>query len=200
VFRTIVAACERKFGSKDLTGKRVTLQGVGHVGIYLLDHLKKAGAVVTVCDTNKDAVARAKSEYGAAAVETDKIYDVPCDVYSPNAVGQTVNHDTLKRLSCQIIAGGANNQLIDASVYETITKRGMLYCPDFVVNAGGVINVGAELIPGGYKEAWVVKKVDNIYHTIHQVLDEAESRKKFPEVVAVELAKERIAKASAGKK
>lgn len=199
VFKSIVAACERRFHSPVLTGKRIAVQGVGHVGSYLVEMLVKAGAVVTVCDTSAENLDRVRRASNIVVVEPERIYDVPCDVFSPNAIGQTVNPDTLKRLSCSIIAGGANNQLLDTSVYQTILAKKVLYCPDFVVNAGGVINVGAEYVKGGYNAAWVTEKVDRIYQTIHTVLDEAEKRDRFPEVVAIELAKERIAKARAAK-
>ncbi len=192
VFFSMQAACERRFGSKDLSGKTVSVQGVGHVGIYLLKHLASAGARIVACDTNQASLQRAKQEFNIEIVDTDKIYDVACDIYSPNAIGQTVNPNTLKRLKCSLICGGANNQLTDSSVYSIINERKMTYCPDFVVNAGGVISVGAEYIPGGWNESWVSGKVNNIYNTILKVLDESDKRNKFPEVVAVELAKERI--------
>lgn len=192
VFGGIKAACKRRFGTDDLQGRRVALQGVGHVGMYLLKFLRDAGAQVTVTDTVHRSVERAVSEYGATAVTPESIYDVDCDIYSPCATGQTVNPQTLKRLKCQIIAGAANNQLSDATVYQTIEERKMLYCPDFVINAGGVISVGGEYIEGGWKQSWVEKKVDNIASTINKILDESESRRKFPEVVAHELARERV--------
>lgn len=192
VFNSILAASEQAFGSKDLTGKRIALQGVGHVGMYLLGHLTKAGCKVTVCDTNPVALNTAKQEYGAAVVDLDAIYDVDCDIYSPNAVGQTVSAATLARLKCKIICGGANNQLTDPSVYSIIDSKNMVYCPDFVVNAGGVISVGAEYNDGGWKESWVKERVERINTTIKTVLTESVKRKKFPEVVALELAKERI--------
>lgn len=194
VFQGTTACCERRYGSKSLKGKHVTVQGCGHVGIYLIGHLLEAGAKVTVCDTKDAAVQEVKAKYpGVEVVSTDAIYDVKCDVYSPNAIGQTVTAANLARLKCDIIAGGANNQLIDSSVYSIISERKMVYAPDFAINAGGVISVGAEYNPGGWKESWVKDKTLNIYNTIHRILDEAEKRGKFPEVVAVELAKERIA-------
>jgi len=195
VLNSIKAGCERKFGTKDLKGRYIALEGVGHVGMYLLKYLKEAGARVVVSDINKSSLERAKTEYGAEVVEPNAIYDLDCDIYSPNAVGQTVNPETLKRLKCKVICGGANNQLINPTVYETIDAKGMLYCPDFVVNAGGVISVGCEYVPGGWNESWVSQKVDNIYNTVHRILDESEKRSKFPEVVAVELAKERVREA-----
>jgi leucine dehydrogenase len=198
-YQAILAACERRFGTKEVRGRKVALQGVGHVGMYLLKHLKDAGAQVTVCDTNQRALEQAKTEFGATVVSTDAIYDVDAEIFSPNAIGQTVNPETLKRLKCQIIAGAANNQLLNTSVYGTIEERKIMYCPDFVINSGGVISVGAEYNDGGWKEGWVREKVMNVFKTTHRVLDESEKRKKFPEVVAVELAKERIADARAAK-
>ncbi len=196
VYNSIVAACERKFNSKDLSQRHIAVQGVGHVGTYLLKMLKEAGAKrVTVCDINQAGVNRAQTEFGAEVVSPDAIYDVACDIYSPCAMGQTVNHETLKRLKCPIICGAANNQLVDSSVYETINARGMMYMPDFVINSGGVISVGGEYNPGGWNEAWVTQKVKDIYTTIHRVMDEAQKRNKFPEVVALELARERIKEA-----
>ncbi len=196
VFKSIIAACERQFNSKDISGKRVAVQGVGHVGMYLVKLLREAGASVVVCDTHSQRVEEAK-RLGATVCSIDSIYDQPCDVYAPCAAGQTVNPSTIQRLSCPIIAGAANNQLLDSGMYSLINAKKILYCPDFVVNAGGVINVGAEYVAGGYKQAWVQEKVDAIYHTIHKILDESEKRGKFPEVVAIELAKERIAKKKA---
>lgn len=198
VFKSIVAACERRFNSNDLSKRHITVQGVGHVGRYLVQQLVEAGAKVTIADTVEAHVAAVKQEFKVTAVEPQAIYDVECDVYAPCAVGQTVNPGTIKRLKCSIIAGAANNQLLDAAMYGLIESRGILYCPDFVVNAGGVINVGAEYVAGGYNRDWVTKKVDQIYHTIHRILDESERQKVFPEVVAVALAKERIAQARRG--
>lgn len=192
VFQAIQAACERRFGSKDLKGKTVTVQGVGHVGMYLVEFLKEAGAKCVVCDTNENSLRAAKEKFGVEVVSTDAIYDVKCEIYAPCAVGQTVNPQTIKRLKCDIIAGAANNQLLDSSLYASIEEKNILYCPDFVVNAGGVISVGGEYNEGGWNRNWVMQKVSAIYNTTHRVLDESERRKKFPEVVAVELAKERV--------
>lgn len=192
VFRGMQAALEHRYGSKELKGKKVALQGVGHVGEVLLALLREAGAEVMVTDTNKRLLEEVARKHGAKAVDPQAIYDLDCEVYAPCAVGQTVNAETLPRLKCQIIAGAANNQLSDASVYKTILDRKMLYCPDFAINSGGVISVGGEYIPGGWKESWVAQKVENIYNTIHKVLEVSEQQKKFPEIVALELAKARI--------
>lgn len=199
-YQGVLAACERTYGSKDLKGKKIALQGAGHVGMYLIEHLVKAGAQVWVSDTNREALDIAKSRFGAEIVDVEKIYDLPMDVFSPCAIGQTVNHDTLKRLNCKVIAGAANNQLTDPSVYKTIEDKKIMYCPDFVINGGGVISVAGEYNDGGWKESWVAQKVDNIFNTIHKVAEESEKRKAFPEVVALELAKERVKAAEEAKR
>jgi leucine dehydrogenase len=199
VFGAIRVACERKFGSADLKGRRVAVQGVGHVGGYLTGHLVQAGAVVTVCDTNERAVEAMRQQYNVAVVPPDNIYDVSCDVFAPCAVGQTVNEVTIQRLDCAVIAGAANNQLSDRSVYEILRKREILYCPDFAINSGGVICVGAEINPGGWKESWVEELVSRIPETTAKVLDRAAATGKFPDVVAIELAQERIDRVRAEK-
>lgn len=194
-FRGMQAAAERKWGTKDLKGKKISLQGVGHVGVFLIEHLIEAGAEIIATDTNELQLEKVRQQFGVQAVKPDEIYDVDCDIYSPNAIGQTINSNTITRLKCSVIAGAANNQLIDSSMYAAIDERKMVYCPDFAINAGGVISVGGEYNPGGWNRDWVTKKVENIYNTIHMVLEASEKRGRFPEVVAVELAKERVQKA-----
>lgn len=196
VFLSMQAAVERVFKEgRSLKGKRVAIQGVGHVGMYLLALLAQAGAEVTVADTSELNLQEASATYGANVVSAEAIYDVPCDIFAPCAVGQTVNGTTLPRLSCKIIAGAANNQLSDPSVYSSITKRGILYCPDFVINSGGVICVCAEVAARGQNTEWISSKVNDIYATTSKVLDEASRRNRFTEEVAVELAKEVISAA-----
>lgn len=200
VYRGILAACERRFGSSDLKGRTVSIQGVGHVGMYLAGHLHEAGAKLIVSDTSPALAKEARDRFGAEVADVNAIYDVQCDIYSPSAIGQTVNPDTIGRLKCAIIAGAANNQLPDSSVYSLIEERKIIYCPDFAINAGGVINCASEYRSEGWQESWTAEKVDNIYNTIHRVLERAEKEKKFPEAVALELARERIQKAAdAGK-
>lgn len=201
LFVAMRAAVEHTFsGERSLKGKRIAVQGIGHVGMYLVELLAKEGAIVTVTDTHEVLLKRAASEFNATVVAPDAIYDVPCDIFSPCAIGQTVNASTLKRLKCSIIAGAANNQLSDRSVYETIKSKKILYCPDFVVNSGGVICVCAELAEGGPNIEWIKERVDAIYHTTVKVLDESKRQARFTEEVAIDLAKERIAVAKMGRK
>ncbi len=208
VFYAMQAACERVFESdKSLRGKRIAVQGIGHVGMYLVEYLVNEGAIVTVTDTNKSLLAAAASRFGVQVIDNPAaIYDVPMDIFSPCAVGQTVNAETIKRLGCSIIAGAANNQLPDTSMYSVLTERGVTYCPDFAINSGGVICVCAEYTCGDSTGAvaqphgalntqWVTEKVRGIYDTTLRVLDEAAKRGRFTEEVAIELAKERIAAA-----
>jgi leucine dehydrogenase len=194
VFNGIKAALTKKFGSADLSNRTVAVQGAGHVGIYLIEHLVNAGAKVIVSDTVEARLQDAK-RFSVTVVSPDAIYDQDCDVYAPSAIGQTVNANTVGRLKCSIIAGAANNVLIDSSMYEPLAKKGILYCPDFAINSGGVISVGAEYNAGGWKEGWVAEKVERIGSTIERILMEADKRGKATEVVALELAKERIAAA-----
>ena len=196
VFLAMRAASERVFtDSPSLKGKKVSLQGVGHVGMYLLELLAAEGATVVVSDTNKNAIEEATRRFGVRAVAPDALYDEPCDIFAPCAIGQTVNPTTLARLKCRVIAGAANNQLSDPSVYSILESEGILYCPDFAINSGGVICVGAELAEGGPNKEWIKEKVEAIYSTTAQVLDESKLRGRFTEEVAIELAKERISAA-----
>ena len=191
-FEAIKAACLFPYGSEDLSGRTVAIQGVGHVGEYLSGHLSGAGAKLILTDTNAQTLDRVTRKYNATAVDPDTIYDQAVDIYAPCAIGQTVNAATISRLRCDIIAGAANNQLYDESVYEPLLERGILYCPDFAINSGGVISVGAELRPGGWNETWVTARVKSIKEITLRVLEQSRERDRFPEKVALELAAERI--------
>lgn len=195
VFMAMQAAAEQAYGSKDLKGKRVLVEGVGHVGEYILEHLIKAGAVVTITDARDERIQAVRSKYGINAVPLNSLYDVPADIFSPCAIGQTVSADSIRRLSCTIICGAANNQIADPSVYSLIEQKEMLYCPDFVVNAGGVISAGAELNEGGWNKEWVSGKIDRIPLTLTKIVTESKNRKKSTEAIALELAREIIDKA-----
>jgi leucine dehydrogenase len=200
VFNAMKAGVESAFPTTpDIRGKRVSVQGVGHVGMYLVEHLHGAGAVVTVADTNEKHVALARERFGVEVVEPDAIYAVPSDVFAPCAVGQTVNKETLPLLSCKLIAGAANNQLPDSSVYDLLRERGVVYCPDFVINSGGVICVCAEAIGNLPSPNWVEDKVEAIYTTTAKILTRAAKDARNTEEVAIELAKAKISSRKRGK-
>ena len=141
----LMAALNVKFGNEDVGKYSYAVQGVGHVGFEFVKLLREQGAKVWVTDINQEQVRRCVDEYGCEAVGLDEIYDVPADVYSPCALGGTVNEKTLPRLKCKVICGAANNQLATDAIGDEVEKRGMLYAPDYAVNAGGLMNVSLEI-------------------------------------------------------
>ncbi len=191
VFGGIKACAQRAFGTDDLDGRRVAVQGVGHVGAYVCDHLAKAGAHLTIADVNQDAVASVAKSTGAKVVAPDEIYEVAADIFSPNALGAIVNPQTLPRFKAKVIAGGANNQLSTPDMGDKLREAGILYAPDYVINGGGIINVAAE-ISGAYDPAWVDAKVERLVETLGAVLDQAQREGRSTNRVADEMAKKRI--------
>ena len=195
VFKGMKAAVKHKLGRDDLDGLKVAVQGLGHVGYYLCEHLKSEGAQLIVTDINKDSVDRVVSNLGATAVGTDDIYGQDVDIYAPCALGASLNDVTLPQLKCSIVAGAANNQLAEDRHGEILKKQGILYTPDYVINAGGIINVSFEHQQGGYKKQDALDKVDEIYGTLLEIFEAAEKEQKTTNVVADELARKRIADA-----
>lgn len=191
VFLGIKAAALRAFGTDDLNGRHVAVQGVGHVGAYVCGHLAKAGARLTITDVNQEALATVSKETGATVVAPGDIYDVDADIFSPNALGAIINLETLPRLKVKVIAGGANNQLATPDMGEKVKARGILYAPDYVINGGGIINVAAE-IAGAYDMAWVDGKLSRLMETLGEVLDQARREDKATNRVADAIARKRI--------
>lgn len=191
VFLGIKASALRAFGTDDLNGRHVAVQGVGHVGAYVCGHLAKAGAKLTIADVNLEALAQVANETGASIVGPSEIYDVAADIFSPCALGAIINPDTLPRLKAKVIAGGANNQLSTPDMGEKVKERGILYAPDYVINGGGIINVAAE-IAGAYDAAWVDGKVTRLMETLGEVLDQAQREGKATNRVADAIARKRI--------
>ena len=169
VFRGQKACLEDVFASGDFAGKTVAIQGMGHVGVILAEQLKAAGANLVVTDVAADRAREAAHKFGAQLVSPDAIYEVPCDMFAPCALGAVINDDTIKKLKCRIIAGGANNVLLREDHGDRLREMGILYAPDYVINAGGIINVSCEVEPGGYDEARSRKKVENIYNALKAV-------------------------------
>ncbi len=191
VFLGIKASAARAFGSEDLRGKRVAVQGVGHVGGFLCAHLAEAGAQLIITDVNPDALQAVAKATGASIVPPNEIYDANVDILSPNALGAVINPETIGRIKAKVIAGGANNQLSQPEMGEQLLQRGMLYAPDYVINGGGIINVAAE-ISGAYDPAWVESKVLKLVETLGNVLDQARKEGRATNRVADDIARRRI--------
>jgi leucine dehydrogenase len=165
----IRAVLEDVWGSDQIEGKRFLLQGVGAVGGRLAVLLKERRAHVIVCDINAERVKELQTQHGMEVVPDEGHESVPCDVYAPCARGATLNDQTIPKLRCKAIAGCANNQLSEPRHADVLKERGILYAPDYVINAGGIINVGMELVPGGYDEAKAMAKIDRIHDTLARV-------------------------------
>ncbi len=191
VYMGMKACARHRWGKDSLAGRTVVVQGAGKVGYYLCANLHQEGAKLVVTDIDTDKMKRVVSEFGATMVTPDAIYDQPGDVYAPCALGATINDDTLKRLKVEIVAGGANNQLAEDRHGIELERRGMLYAPDFVINAGGLINVYGEL--EGWPEERAKRKAQEIYDAILKVFAIA-NRDGIPSFQAADrLAEERIA-------
>ncbi len=187
----IKACAKKQFGSDSLAGKKIAVQGVGHVGEYLVKHLRSENAEVFISDIDQDALKRISSQYGATVVGLEEIYDIDMDVYAPCALGATINDDTLSRLKCSIIAGSANNQLANEIKHgQAVLDKGIIYAPDFAINAGGVINVYAELTNNS--AAWALQKAEGIYDTIHQIITRSSEENIPAYAIANKVAEERI--------
>ncbi len=190
VFETMKVCAREAWGSESLLGKTVALQGLGKVATHLLPHLQKAGAKVVGCDVRTELVQARKKQYGIETVPQDKIYDVPCDIFSPCALGAILNDNTIPRLKCRAVVGSANNQLAEDRHAQALQDRGILYAPDFITNAGGVINISFELT--GYDPEAALSKALEIGPTMQRVLDRAKTQGITTARAADLLAEERI--------
>lgn len=190
VFMGMKAAAKFKFGTDVLEDRKIFVQGVGSVGSALIEYLLDEGAKVTITDINKECLDKVAKHYRVDKHDGD-FFDEQMDIYAPCALGATINDDTVYRLNAQIIAGAANNQLADENVHGRILKeRGILYAPDFLINAGGIINVYAELENYGKPE--IMRKTENIYNTTLEILDRAHREDITTNQAAVFIANERI--------
>lgn len=191
VFMGIKLAAERVFGTSDLSNRSIAVQGVGHVGGYLCDHLAEAGAKLILADVDQASLEAVAKRCDAQIVDKDAIYDVDADIFSPNALGAIVNPETLSRFKFKVIAGGANNQLETFDMGTKLRDAGILYVPDYVINAGGIINVAGEL-SGEYTSEWVDKKLVTLMQTLSNVLDVADQSDEPTNAVADRIARQRI--------
>ncbi|SHG52511.1 leucine dehydrogenase [Salegentibacter echinorum] len=191
VFMGLKAAAKHKFGTDNLEGKTVLVQGIGHVGETLVKHLTENGAKVYISDINQERLEEVKKKYDANIFEGKDVYDAEVDIYAPCALGATINDDTVKRIKAKVIAGAANNQLADEATHGKILKeRGIVYAPDFLINAGGIINVYAELEKYDKKE--IIRKTENIYNTTLEILAKADKEEMTSHYAALKIAQQRI--------
>ncbi|HWZ35445.1 MAG TPA: Glu/Leu/Phe/Val dehydrogenase family protein, partial [Mucilaginibacter sp.] len=169
VFMGIKASVKEVFGTDSLTGKRVIVQGIGHVGEHLVKLLRDENVKVYVSDINDDRTRQVSKKYGAEAVANHSIFDIDADIYSPCALGGTINTQTINKLKCGIIAGSANNQLENEEEHgQLLLDKGIIFAPDYVINAGGVINCYSELM--GFTKKRSLQLTENIYEATCNVL------------------------------
>jgi leucine dehydrogenase len=190
VFRAIQAAAFHRWGSDSLEGKTVALQGCGNVGYHLAKELHRFGAKLIVTDIDPERVKRVVADTGARAVGSDEIYGQQADIYAPCALGAVINDATLPQLRVEIVAGAANNQLHEERHGELLEQRGITYAPDYVANAGGVINVYSEL--AGWDAQRSLRKADEIYHTVLGVFEIAKQDRIPTSEAADRLAERRL--------
>src|SRR5690606_28328384 len=189
VFMGMKAAAKYKYGSDDLDGKKVLVQGIGHVGESLVEHLSNEGAIVLISDINPARLEEISKKY-SAKIYTEDVYEADVDIYAPCALGATINNDTIIRLKAGIIAGAANNQLAEEIHGKMLMEKGIIYAPDFLINAGGIINVYAEL--EGYDRTEIMRRTENIYNTTLEILKTAEARSIPTHNAALQVAQQRI--------
>ncbi len=191
VYMGMKASAHEVWGSDKLSDRKVVIQGVGHVGEYLVKLLTREGAQVCISDINQDQLHIVAKEYKAEIIPADKVYDIDMDIYAPCALGATLNTDTINRLKCSIVAGSANNQLADEVLHgNMLTEKGILYAPDFLINAGGLINVFSEL--HGYNRQKALDQAKHIYNTTLEIFKKAKAENITTVAAANKIAEERI--------
>ena len=191
VRRGIEACVKFVLGRDTLSGVHVAIQGVGHVGYHLCKELHAHGATITVADVDPLKTERANREFGATGVSLEEIFTADCDVFAPCALGSALNHDTIPQLRCPIVAGAANNQLDAPELGADLMQRGILYAPDYAINAGGLINVAQEV--AGYDADKSRARTMKIYDTILEIAQRAARAEMPTNVVANKIVEERLA-------
>ncbi len=192
VYLGLKASVKYSTGSDNLQGKKVMVQGTGNVGGHLIDHLIKDGATVFISDIYEDRIKKITSKHQVEVVEPDKVYDMEVDIYAPCALGATLNDETISRLKCSIVAGAANNQLKEEIKHgRALKEKGILYAPDYLINAGGVINCYIEL--EGYNRERAMKNSEVIYSRAIEIFEVADQLNLTTQQAANQLAEERIA-------
>jgi leucine dehydrogenase len=197
VYLGMKAAAKFTYGNDSLEGKKILVQGTGHVGQYLIDHLSKEGARIMIADISQANLKLVADKHKVEIINPSAIFETAMDIYAPCAMGATLNESSITEMKCNIVAGAANNQLSDESVDGLrLNDRGIVYAPDFLINAGGVINCYKEVKNLSDEETNVL--IENIYGRTLEVLDRARERKSTPQITAIAMAKERIEKNKIG--
>ena len=191
VYHGIKAAVRHRLGRQDVDGLRIAVQGLGHVGEHLCRHLAEHGARLIVSDIDAQAVRRAQERFGAAALKPDDIYEAEADVFAPCAMGAILNDETIPRLKVSIVAGAANNQLARDHHGRALSARGILYAPDYVINAGGIINISHE--GRRYDKSRAFNHIAGIDEKLAELFERAEAERVPTNVMADRLAEERVA-------
>lgn len=192
VFVGMKACAHKRWGNDSLSGKKVLVQGVGHVGHYLVGHLIEAGAKVFISDINKDRIKETTNKFNVEFIEPAEMLNVDMDIYAPCALGATINTESIPTLTCSIIAGAANNQLADEKIHgRQLIEKGIIYAPDFLINAGGLVNVAAEA-SGSYNREKVTNDVEKIYNRILAIFSLSEKEDITTQEAAIQIAQKRI--------
>jgi len=186
------AVAEELTGSQDLADRRILIQGIGAVGAPLSVQLKEAGAEVLICDINQNRAQAMRAEHGFEVVSDDGHQAIECDIYAPCARGAGINDDTIPMLRCGAVAGCANNQLLEPRHAGDLKDRGILYAPDYVINAGGIINVSVEVYSGGYDEGAALERIERIYDNLKRVFEIAREEDISTREAAARLAERRL--------
>ena len=191
IYMGMKACAKEVWGTDSLKGKRVAMQGFGKVATYTAHHLIKEDSQIVVTDIDEEALDRAR-KLGLPVVAPDEIYDVECDIFSPCALGGVINPDTIPRITARVIAGGANNQLLTEADGEELHRRGVLYAPDYLINAGGIINVSAE-IGTPYSADRAREKTERIYEIMSRVIQVSKKEEISIAKAADRIAEQRLA-------
>lgn len=200
VYHGMRASAQHVFKANSLKGLKIAIQGLGSVSYYLLEHLMADGAEVIGCDVDSAAIERVVNKYGIETIRPEAIYDVDCDIFAPSALGASISAETLPRLKTKIVAGAANNQLATPEEGFELSRRGIIYAPDYAINAGGLINIYHESqTEGGYSRNRAFDHVAKIGPTIRQILERAEAEKLPTHVIADRMAEERVNTAKSAK-
>ncbi len=198
VFQCLQVGAEVVFGTRDLTGRRVLVQGLGHVGMSLAEKLHSVGADLIVADINDAALQHAKAAFGATICDTAQVFETEMDIFAPCALGGVLTNATVEKLTAKLVCGAANNQLETPEVADALRAKGIRYLPDYVVNAGGIISVAGEIHKAGTR--YRTERLDGVAGRIRTLLELSDKTGRTTTAVADDMVAEILAKASGAKR